>query len=142
MIIRYPWSVRGTYLAEEASQTNLAVQVGETKANLENVEEKIDETAQKTEDTAERLKWTQEDVDRMWREIWELREKVNAHDVALKEILDVEVDEHDDAGDKSGAEEMKDAQKTVDSTAKTKIAGPPEGTHTTPEEKKGVTFLF
>lgn len=137
-VIRYR---PGCFLADEASQTNLAVQVGETKADVEHVEAAVAEVVEAAEVMADSLKWTQQDINRMWEWLSKLDEKVNAHDVALQEILDVEVDEHTDAGDKSGAVEMQDAKETVDSTAKTTLEAP-EGGGKQKESRKEVIGLF
>lgn len=137
-VIRYR---PGCFLADEASQTNLAVQVGETKADVEHVEAAVAEVVEAAEVMADSLKWTQQDINRMWEWLSKLDEKVNAHDVALQEILDVEVDEHTDTGDKSGAAEMQDAKETVASTAKTTLEAP-EGGVKQKESRKEVIGLF
>jgi predicted nuclease with TOPRIM domain len=63
---------------EVGAITEVAVKVGEAAASVENLEEKTEELEQKTEQLEQEQLWNNDRFSRMWDEIWQLRDEVNA----------------------------------------------------------------
>jgi len=80
--------------------TDIAVQVGENKAEIENLEEKTEELEQKTEDVQDRVQWALEAIDTLRREVDErfnaLVDRLAGIENQLNELLSYELEEEEE----------------------------------------------
>jgi septal ring factor EnvC (AmiA/AmiB activator) len=60
-----------------AANTNTDIILGQTTAKVENLETANDEIIGKQEETEQKLKWTQEDINNLYHTIGELREDID-----------------------------------------------------------------
>ena len=69
---------------EEETNVEALIKTGEHEAQIENLEEKVEEVKETVENAENKLEWTAEDVSRLYERIEGLEEKV-ASFLALKE---------------------------------------------------------
>lgn len=106
-------------MAEET--TEVILEVGKTAAKVENLESQVEEQTEKTEEIANRQKWTDDMLDSAFNRIWELESRVAEMQTKIDSLeIKEEIEEENNPGIHEEEEEESEDMETIINVPKDK----------------------
>lgn len=89
-VIKIPHAIN---ICFEELPVEVIQQVGETKANVEQVKEDVEEHQEKIEEIEQAQKWSDESISRAFEKLWTLQDRVDVLEVEVQTLKEKPVEE-------------------------------------------------